>query len=238
MHAYAPLTIIPGWGIGRGPFEALAGTLNARIFDLPGYNGTPLIEEFNEAVDTLAANVEPGTVLMGWSLGSLLALAAAARHPQRVGKLILVAATASFCRRADWPDAMPEDELAEFASAAHADFHSLLPRFVGHFNRGDRHARAIGRTLLAQAESEPPGATLAAGLRWLRDQDLRPLLPQVTCPTLILHGAHDPLIPVAAARKLAEQLPDARLDILPGVAHTPFLSQPDHFLAQVRLFLA
>lgn len=238
MRLPPPLIIIPGWGIGRGPLETLAGTLNARIIDLPGYNGTPLIEAFNEAADNLAAKLEPGTVLMGWSLGSLLALATAARHPQLVGKLILVAATASFCRRADWPDAMPEEELAEFTRAAHTDFHNLLPRFIGNFNRGDRHARTIARTLLAQAGSEPPSAALAAGLRWLRDQDLRPLLPQVTCPTLILHGARDPLIPVAAARRLAEQLPDAHLTILPGVAHVPFLSQPEHFLAQIRLFLA
>lgn len=236
MHQ--PLVIVPGWGIGRGPLEALARTLNGQIWDLPGYHNTRLIEDFDQATDALAGHLEPGSVLMGWSLGSMLSLATAARHPQQVGKLILVAATASFCRRADWPDAMPADELAAFACAVHTDFHSLLPRFVGNFNRGDRHARAIARTLLSQAESEPPSATLAAGLRWLRDQDLRPLLPQVTCPTLILHGEQDPLMPAAAARRLAEQLPDAHLTMLPGVAHVPFLSQPDQFLAQVRLFLA
>lgn len=233
----ASLTILPGWGLGRGPLEPLAQALGGRILDLPGYHGTPRIADFPTAVEAVAANLSPGSVLIGWSLGSLLALATAARHPERVGKLALIAATASFCCRDGWPHAMPPATLAEFSAAVHTDFASLLPRFIGNFNRGDRHAKALTRTLLAHSEPDLPPETLATGLNWLRDVDLRPHLPEIVCPVLILHGAHDPLMPLDAARMLAERLPRSRLEILAGTAHAPFLSDPDRVLELLRAFL-
>ena len=54
----------------------------------------------------------PGTALGGWSLGAQMALAVAARHPDKVGKLLLVAGTASFVQRDGWPHAMPPAMLA------------------------------------------------------------------------------------------------------------------------------
>lgn len=133
---------------------------------------------------------------------------------------------------------MPPDTLAEFTAAALADIPALLPRFVGNFNRGDRNAKAIVRTLLPLVETNPPTATLATGLRWLRTVDLRPLLARVCCPTLIIQGAKDPLMPAEGARMLAELLPNARLKIMEEAAHTPFLSDPAHFLTLVRSFLS
>ncbi len=63
--------------------------------------------------------------------------------------------------------------LAEFAAALAADVASTLPRFIGNFNRGDARARAVTRELLDLADPLPDSATLAAGLAWLRDADLR-----------------------------------------------------------------
>lgn len=44
-------------------------------------------------------------------------------------------------------------------------------------------------------------------------------LPRITAPTLVIHGEHDPLIPVAAAHDLARRIPGARLEIIPGWGH-------------------
>lgn len=233
----APLVFLPGWCLGRGPLNATVDAEKGQIFDLPGYGDTPLIRDFMEGADAIAARLQPGTTLAGWSLGAELALAVAARHPAKVGKLVLVAGTASFVQRDDWAHAMPPAVLAEFTASVAADVEAVLPRFVVNFNRGDARARAVTVELLKLADPRPNADALTTGLAWLRDVDLRDLAPQVQAPTLLIHGAADPLMPIAAAEALAALIPGARLAVLDGCAHAPFLSRPDDFRAAVRTFL-
>jgi pimeloyl-[acyl-carrier protein] methyl ester esterase len=233
----APLVFLPGWCLGRGPLNATVEAKKGQIFDLPGYGETPLIRDFTAAADAIAARLTPGTTLAGWSLGAQLALAVAARYPAKVGQLILVAGTASFIQRNGWPQAMPPAVLAEFTASVAADVEAVLPRFVGNFNRGDARARAVTVDLLKLADPRPASETLLTGLHWLRDVDLRELAPQVQAPTLLIHGAADPLMPLAAAEALSTLIPGARLAVLDGCAHAPFLSRPDDFHAALCSFL-
>lgn len=233
----APLVFLPGWCLGRGPLNAAVDTLRGQIVDLPGYGAAPLIADFDAAAADLAGRLQPGTTLGGWSLGAQLALAVAARAPDKVGKLVLVAGTASFVQCDGWPHAMAPAMLAEFAAGMLADVEAMLPRFVGGFNRGDARAKDVTRQLLDLADPRPPAATLAAGLDWLRDVDLRPDAGAVRAPTLLLHGAADPLMPQAAAETLAALIPGARLEIFADCAHAPFISRPADFLARVAAFL-
>ncbi len=228
---------LPGWCLGRGPLSAAVNAENGTIFDLPGYGTAPLITDFNAAADDVAARLAPGSTLAGWSIGAQLAIAVAARHPDKVGKLLLVAGTASFVQRDGWPHAMPPDMLAEFAKGVAADIEAMLPRFVGGFNRGDARAKDVTRILLEQADPRPAGAVLAAGLDWLRDVDLRPVAPQVKARTLLIHGSADPLMPLPAAEALAALIPGAELAVFTDCAHAPFTAQPEAFQARLHRFL-
>ncbi|PKO92285.1 MAG: hypothetical protein CVU16_07100 [Betaproteobacteria bacterium HGW-Betaproteobacteria-10] len=241
-----PLIFLPGWCLGRGPLNALTqddflqGAVNAQngqIFDLPGYRDAPLISDFYAAADAIAARLPTGCRLVGWSLGAQLATAIAARAPEKVSQLALIAGTASFIQRAGWPHAMPAQTLVEFAAGVATDIEAMLPRFVGGFNRGDARAKAVTLELLQRADPRPPSATLATGLNWLRDVDLRPLAPKIIAPTLLIHGANDPLMPLAAAEALAALIPGAELAVFADCAHAPFMSQPEAFNARLSQFL-
>ena len=67
--------------------------------------------------------------------------------------------------------------------------------------------------------------------------DLRPQLPQVKNPVLVLVGEHDEATPPPMSRELAAGLPDARLKIVPGCAHVPQLQSPEVFLEAIGDFL-
>ena len=77
-----------------------------------------------------------------------------------------------------------------------------------------------------EAFAAPAAAgTLAAGLDYLLHRDLRPLLPRLPAGAVVIQGQEDRIVPPAQGRFLQEQLAGARLNLLPGAGHLPFLTQ-------------
>ena len=70
----------------------------------------------------------------------------------------------------------------------------------------------------------------------LGEFDLTKELARVTCPVLIVHGREDP-IPLASSRVAAHALPDARLEVLDGSGHVPYVEAPEELFAALRRFL-
>lgn len=222
---------LPGWGLGRGPLSGVLEGSGWQLLDLPGTEG-PVPPHFDGAVDALLAALPPRCHLGGWSLGALLALACAARAPERIASLTLVAATPSFLQRPDWPHGLSGAELEAFAAGVAEAGARALPRFISNFCRGDGEARAATRQLGQQA-TPPAQAMLDAGLAWLGQADLREAVATIACPVTLIHGAADPLMPLAAAQWLQEQLPQSRLVIMDGKAHAPFSPDPAAFLEEL-----
>ncbi|GAB6049434.1 pimeloyl-ACP methyl ester esterase BioH [Hydrogenophilus islandicus] len=218
-----PVVLIPGWRLGRGPLTALADALNASWYDLPGYRETPFTTDFAEAVDRLVTSLPEGAVVVGWSLGGMFALAAAAQAPQKVAGAVVISATPSFVTRPGWPHGLTPEALAEFRTAIAADEPAMLPRFIGGFLRGEPDHKTLTAQLLSLVDPAPELPVLLAGLEWLATVDLRPLLPTLTQPVLVIHGEADPLIPCAAGRAIADAVPHGQLLALPQAAHAPFL---------------
>ena len=230
------LVLIHGWGLGPMAWRAALPALETRFtvtsLALPGYGETPHpYPSFDETAVRLAQSIPPGAYVCGWSLGALLALQIAAIAAQRLSGLILVGATASFVQRADWPAAQAPALLDTFSDALAQDAAGTLQRFAALINQGDTQARAIGRALSRQLQSTPPAdpGTLLAGLGWLRDVDLREKVGTIETPALLIHGARDPLMPLAAGRWLADHLRNAQLSVMPDAAHAPFLNDPETF---------
>lgn len=220
---------------------ATTGSRTLYAPELPGYRGGPLPDPYTaeSLADRMArAHPTPCSVL-GWSLGGMVALAWAARHPQQVEALILVGTTPVFVNREDWALGLEPEVLDGFAHALMQDPRATLLRFLALQARGGEEARAVVARLREQllARPLPERATLAAGLELLRKVDLRPWVSAVRCPTLVVHGGHDALCPPQAGRWLAEHLPRARLALHERASHAPFLSHPEWFAATLAAFL-
>jgi pimeloyl-[acyl-carrier protein] methyl ester esterase len=226
-----PLVLLHGWGSHAGVWADVIARLDldhAVIApDFPGEGKAA--GAMDEVVDELAAIAPDRCAVAGWSLGGQLALAWARRHPQQVVRLILIAATPRFVSTSDWPHGMAAEVFAEFTASLTRDAAATLRRFLLLQTQGDAQARMAARQLEAALALRPPpaGDLLVQTLRWLQTTDLRATLPEIAQPTLVIHGDRDRIAPPAAGEYLAAYLPQARLALLAGAAHAPFISAPD-----------
>jgi pimeloyl-[acyl-carrier protein] methyl ester esterase len=237
------LALIHGWGLDSAAWEPVVEILmqqcRVHLIDLAGYGGQPTSHaDFTQTAQALIDSLPNGVTLCGWSLGGMLALQAALLAPQKIARLILVGSTPSFMQRDNWRSAQAPDLLDTFASAVAQNTATTLQRFIALLNQGDAQARPISRALTGRTlgNALPDTETLTRGLDWLRSIDLRAQIPAIALPTLLIHGERDPLMPLAAAHWLADQLPQARLETFTNAAHAPFLADPERFTSLVGDF--
>lgn len=232
-----PRALIHGWGLGSAVWESLLPALAERsqvhLVDLPGYGeACDAATDFTATAQALIDSLPHPVTLCGWSLGAMLAMRAAGLAPERVRALVLVGATASFTRRDNWSEAQERQLVDGFAASLGRQPKQTRQRFVALLNQGDSQARTITRQLTACLQQAPAAdaAALARGLDWLREVDLRDLAPAVRARCLLVHGENDALNPLPAARRLAEMIPNARLEVFAGAGHAPFLNDPERFV--------
>ncbi len=225
------LVLLHGWGAHRRVWDELVARLGMKIQiiapDLPGYGAVPCTIE--RTVDQLAAAAPAQCMVAGWSLGGQLALAWARRHPRQVTRLMLISSTPRFVSAPDWLHGMAPEVFAEFSATLQRDAGTTLRRFLLLQTQGDARARRVARQLEAALalQTLPDSTVLVETLRWLQATDLRATLPDITQSALVVHGDKDRIAPLAAGEYLAAHLPRARLALLAGAAHVPFLSDPD-----------
>ena len=188
----------------------------------------------SQLADQIAAQAPAHCAVIGWSLGGQLALRWAARHPQQVQRLILVATTPCFAHGQGWTYGLPCDWVDQFIADFQADPLATLRRFYVLQTRGEAQARQALRQLLAALATRKLAteAQSLALLYCLATSDLRADLPSITQPTMIVQGLEDVLTIPAAADYLASHIPTAQLQAWPSVGHLPLFSQV-HSLAQL-----
>lgn len=242
-----PLVLLHGFAMHGGLFAPLLPALTERyrvhVVDLPGHGWSPAIggadiATMADAVDDALAAVGPSLTVLGWSLGGQVALEWARARPRRIRRLVLVATTPSFVARDDWTCAMAPETLARFGDELRVAYRLTLLRFLTLQMQGsDDGRRTLGQLRERLFErGEPAPRALSTALALLADTDLRASLPEVEAPALVVAGARDTLVPLAATEALAAALPRATHASIAGAAHAPFLSHPTPFLDALRRF--
>jgi pimeloyl-[acyl-carrier protein] methyl ester esterase len=112
-----------------------------------------------------------------------------------------------------------------------------LNRFLALQARGSDTARADTRWLRDQVleGDEPDPEGLSLGLEWLADSDLRDELGGIAVPVHLIGGERDTLVPPAALEATASLLGRARVSVIPGAGHAPFISHRAAFLEALEL---
>jgi pimeloyl-[acyl-carrier protein] methyl ester esterase len=244
------MSLLHGWSLNRRVFDGLTALLadgvDCTALDLPGHGRHAVSNTGPEdwalpsvATKMLAALPAAPSVLLGWSLGGQIALQIAAQAPQRCEALILICSSAKFVADADEPQGMPPAVAADFRSRLLADVRQAQLDFLDLQVRGSQQA-VLSRAALRQALDQEGRAslpTLTVSLDALFTSDLRPLLPAIQPPALVIAGQYDRVTHPAACRRLAEQLPNARYFEVQRAGHAPFLSHPAIVADAIREFL-
>lgn len=240
------VVLVHGWGLHGGIWgdlpERLAAQYRVSVVDLPGHGrsrGVPGPDDLPRLAERVAQQLPASATWVGWSLGGLVAMSVALQFPAQVARLVLVGSTPRFVQAPDWRAAMPAEVLTQFAQELAQDYRATLQRFLSLQMGMDAAGRALLKTLRQEMfrHGEPDAAALIGGLAILRDTDLRPRLPQITCPSLIIHGGHDRLASVSASEYLQAHLSDAQRVCIDRAGHAPFLSHPDQFRKLLQDFL-
>lgn len=242
MSDTPPIWLLHGWAANRHVFDPLAERLQPAAVvcpNLPGHGNAAYEGRFDlpAIADQYAAQMPAAVHLLGWSLGGLIALHLAARHPHKVLSLCLTASFAKLQAAPNYPAGLNQPALSKMLPLFQQDYAKYIRQFIQLQFLYSKHHTDLQEAVLAKltAASAPPA--LADALNALSQADARPLLVQIRCPTLLLFGDKDTLTPPRMGEYLQQHLPRSRLQLIPGAVHAPFLSHADEFAAHYRNFL-
>ncbi|MFF0494027.1 alpha/beta fold hydrolase [Nocardia sp. NPDC004068] len=188
------------------------------------------------ADDARAVMLERGiatATVVGWSLGGMVAQELALRHPEAVDALVLVGTVPP-------SPAMELRVLRTSLAIGNVVLRGSSDGFLRALSDlggpGATHERPERMREIATAMRgsrltwwAPAMQGLAAGA-WRGPERLR----RIAVPVTVLHGADDPIVPLANAHRLGELIPHARVEVLDGVGHLLPFEAADRFLAVVR----
>ncbi|MCX7173009.1 MAG: alpha/beta hydrolase [Proteobacteria bacterium] len=206
--------------------------------DLPGHGrsaGAPLSSIAEMAAWVIALLDAAGiakAALVGHSMGSLAALEAAARFPDRVSRIALLGNATPMPVSKSLLDAA-RDDTSRAEAMINAWSHSPHGHIGGNTAPG-MWLYGAGRRLMARAERGVLFNDLSACNNYAQGLEQA---TRVRCPALVLSGNRDQMTSLKAAQNLAKTLPDGHLQVLPGAGHAMMAEQPDAVLDALRAFL-
>lgn len=230
-----------GWGSNASLWQPLCERLpgHHHFIELPGFGrASNELVALDVFLDQVSSQLPPRCVLVGWSLGGMLATQLAHRNPQMVKALITIASNAVFVARDDWPEAMAPATFAQFYRDFETDAAATWTRFCALQALGDSKRKVVAQHLRQQTPPRPEQqAVWAQGLRWLEQLDNRSVLAELVIPQYHLFGAADALVPAAAADCLSGLLP-VEVEVLPQIAHAPHLAEPEVIAQKILNWLS
>ncbi|MBW3654027.1 MAG: alpha/beta fold hydrolase, partial [Actinobacteria bacterium] len=215
---------LPGFGASEMPAAAVSVAGYARMLDL--------------LCDRLSVDA---AAVVGNSMGGFVAAELAIAHPQRVERLVLVSAAGLHIAELRLERALQRLRRVDRAFARYGGFvaarsttfarRARLRRIV--FAGVAAHPPLLPAPLVAEQVAGAGRPAFMPALRSMAGYPLRHRLGQIGCPTLVVWGERDRIVPVRDATAFQRLIPDARKIVYPDTGHVPMLERPARFNADL-----
>ncbi|MCP5161535.1 MAG: malonyl-ACP O-methyltransferase BioC [Hahellaceae bacterium] len=230
------LVLVNGWSMPTAVWESFCSTVQvAGGIEVISLDDDSCWSEICRHISSLTTD---NTLLIGWSLGGMLAVDAVATFGARPAALVTLQMNPRFTTSQDWSNAMPAEVYQDFLSETQSDTTAALKRFdflatqpgQSELNTNDvslrQEASAFRHDLKALKRYRQNGAFdsthLSQSLALLKDADVRTSLEALQLPRLHIFGGRDSLVPVAVADKMKLLSPVAKVVVLDEMAHSPW----------------
>lgn len=243
-----PVLFLHGWAafkeIWWGTLRAVAPRYHGVALEWPGHGGSPAVSDVSGLTDLVALTVKACALLgmeritvVGHSMGGRVAALLALLHPTLVARLVLVDAALDPSHIAPYGRRMLQLREVERTIVVSR----WLSRGFGRVVKPAEHDHEGGlvRPFLRRAyyNGLADSQALHRYVTALYDESLDERLPEIKQPTLVVSGARDPLVLPRQARRAAQRIPNAQLQLIPRAQHTPMDDQPGAFYRVLLDFL-
>lgn len=227
------LVILHGWRHDVSSFwhvaEMLKDVFTVYLVDLPGFGRSEnpkkpfTVLDYAETIGAFLKDQKLRPILLGHSVGGRIAIKLAAHHPEAIGKLILE----------DSAGIKPKRDVPKVLFYIPAKlFRYLIPNIFG-------LKQKVRRSFYKALESDYLVAgELKETLKNILAEDLTPELSTIQAETLLLWGEKDTTLEASLknGKKMYRLIPNARIEVLEGIGHSPHLEAPEKFVYWVKEF--
>lgn len=244
--------LVHGWTMNSTFWSDNVGTLaeHNRVItlDLRGHgrsgktpDGHTLAQYARDVAELMHALAVTDACLAGWSMGTAVILSYVRQYGcDGLRSAVFVDQSPRFLDGPDWEFPLTGGysrvDLAVFAqSVRHARPSVIKPFIAACF--ADEPSADVVDAIYAETTQTPTDAALSVWMD-MANADLRPVLADVTVPTLLIYGERSKIFPGDLAGWLGQRLPKAEIERFAGSGHAPFAEEPEHFNDTVAGFLA
>ncbi|GFP78923.1 probable esterase kai2 [Phtheirospermum japonicum] len=201
------------------------GTTNPDHYDFDRYS---TLEGHASDLITILEEFKVGKcIFIGHSLSSMAAVIVSVSRPDLFHKLILLSSTPRMSNTVDYHGGLEQEQLDQILHELETNYNTVIVG-MSPMVLGSSHKESVALQEYTKAVLNIRPDILLSTIRTLYRYDVRPLLPQVTVPCHIIHSLKDPLVPVAAAEYLHQNLGGKSvLEVMPIEGHLPHFISPE-----------
>lgn len=232
-----PIVVLHGWGANLTTMQSITDLLKEQYqviaVDMPGFGKSEEPEtvwnsyDFANHIEALLEHLAIDRFhLLGHSHGGRVSIILASRHPQKVGKMVLV----------DSAGLIRKKSLKVKIRIRIFKILKRIYQAVTFWDRSENKMEKFYRRFGSDDYKATPGIMRRIMVRVLSD-DLRPQLAKIKASTLLIWGADDQDTPVEMGKIMEAEIPDAGLVVFEQAGHYSFLDQIGRFQAVMRVFM-
>ena len=244
-----PLVMLSGWSFNSSVWSGLEGVFSEHQKICVNYSQG--VNEFKEeqggkpsqyakkVLNLLEQEQVDNCLIMGWSLGAMVALEVAA-HSAKVRGLILVAGTPMFIETPGYEGGLAKSLVLRLKKRLGRNMIMALKELSELMFCVEEISQGLPVRFAKETLTDEHGWSneeIGAGLDYLINMDLRMVLDTIEVPTLIVHGENDQICPIEAGLFLQAGLPNSQMEVFEDCGHLPFFSQHEIFVERVGRWL-